>query len=90
MGAKEHELRERALVRLKKKRDFVSHLLCYLLANALCLGIWLADGGDFGNFWPIFPLAGWGVIVILHAREVFLSEPSEAEIHKEMDRLSRG
>ena len=89
-SAKEQDLREQALIRLKKKRDFGGHLLCYILVNALCLGIWLTNGADFGDFWPIFPLVGWGIILVLHARDVFLSEPSEAEIHKEMERLSRG
>ena len=89
-AAEQQSLREQALMRLKKKRDFVGHLLCYFVVNALCLGIWLSNGADFSNFWPIFPLACWGILLGLHARDVFLSPPSEPAIHKEMDRLTRG
>jgi hypothetical protein len=89
-STEQQSLRDQALMRLKKKRDFVGHLLLYLAVNALCLGIWLSNGANLSDFWPIFPLAFWGILLGLHARDVFLSPPSEAAIQKEVDRLTRG
>jgi len=47
------ELRERALVHLKKKRDFFAHLLVYVMVNSLIVVVWAMTSGGF--FWPIFP-----------------------------------
>jgi hypothetical protein len=70
-------LRERAVKRLKKQRDFRIHLLMYVLINGLLVVIWAMTGAGF--FWPVFPIAGWGI----GGRDV----PTEAEIRREMDRL---
>ena len=79
-------LRERALARLKKKRDFTAHLLSYLLVNALLVVIWATVAGG-GFFWPIFPLLGWGIGVFFHGWDVYRGEPSEAEIEREIAHL---
>ena len=45
----EHEtdLRARAVKRLKKQRDFRTHLLVYLLVNLFLVAVWaLTDGTD--------------------------------------------
>jgi 2TM domain len=33
-------LRDRAVKRLKKRRDFYTHLLTYMLVNGFLVGIW--------------------------------------------------
>ena len=82
----EDALREEAVTRLKKKRDFAMHVLIYLLVNGFLVVVWAVTSGDF--FWPIFPIAGWGIGLAANAWEVYGRRPiSEAEIRQEMDRL---
>jgi len=58
----EQDLREQAIERLKKKRDFRTHLFMYVLVNAMLVAIWAITGAGF--FWPAFPILGWGIGVI--------------------------
>ncbi len=82
-------LRERAIKELKKRREFQTHLLVYVLVNGLLVGIWaISSPGAF--FWPLFPILGWGIGVVLHGWDVyFASEPDEARIHRMMAELQR-
>jgi hypothetical protein len=86
-SASDQDLREQALARIKKKREFMGHLLAYVLVNGLLVGIWAATGAGF--FWPVFPLLGWGIGLVFHALDVYREPPSEAEITREMNRLRR-
>jgi hypothetical protein len=79
------DLRERALVRLRKKREFLSHLSLYLIVNAFLVGIWAMTGA--GYFWPIWFILGWGIGVFFHGWDVYARPPSEERIRREMDRL---
>jgi uncharacterized ion transporter superfamily protein YfcC len=83
----EAELRQRALVHLKKKRDFAAHLLVYVMVNSLIVVIWAMTSQGF--FWPIFPMAGWGIGVVMNAWDVWRGEFSEEQISHEMERLQR-
>jgi hypothetical protein len=80
-------LREKALQRLKKKRDFMAHLLSYVFVNGFLVILWLAVGDGF--FWPMFPILGWGIGVFFHGWDVYRGVPSEEEIAKEMARIGR-
>ena len=80
--------RDRAIARLKQKRDFGAHLFVYLVVNAFLIGIWAVTGAGF--FWPAFPLFGWGIGVVFHVWDVYWpEEPAEEQIDKEMARLRR-
>jgi hypothetical protein len=80
--------RERAIESLKKKAEFRVHLLAYVLVNAFLVAIWAVTGRPF--FWPVFPIAGWGIGLVFHAWDAYRAqEPTEGEIRREMDRLSR-
>jgi 2TM domain-containing protein len=82
----EQALREHAIERLKKKRDFRTHLFIYVAVNCALVVIWAATGADF--FWPIFPIVGWGVGVGANAWDVYGRKPlSEDEIRRETERL---
>ena len=84
--ATEAPLREQAIKRLKKRRDFFAHLLVYVLVNAFIVAIWAVTSGGF--FWPIFPMVGWGIGVVMNAWDVWRpAEFSEAEITREIQRL---
>lgn len=82
----EQELREQAIQRLKKKRDFKVHVLMYVSVNTFLVVIWAVTGAGF--FWPIFPILGWGIGVVANAWDVYGRKPiSEEEIRREADRL---
>ncbi len=82
----EDQLREQAISNLKKKRDFRTHLLMYVLVNAFLIAIWAISGAGF--FWPMFVLGGWGIGLVANAWEVYGRKPiSEPEIQRESERL---
>jgi len=82
-------LRERAMKRLRKRRDFYGHLLVYVLVNSFLVVIWaLTDVHGF--FWPVFPIVGWGIGVVMNAWDVFRNEEfDEQQIQREVERLQR-
>jgi 2TM domain len=80
------ELREQAILQLKKKRDFRTHIFIYALVNAMLIVIWAVTGAGF--FWPVFPIVGWGIGVGANAWDVYARKPiSEDEIRRETERL---
>ena len=86
---REQALRDKAVRQLKKERDFRGHLLVYILVNTSLVVIWLLTDPD-GFFWPVFPIAAWGIGVIMNAWDVYgRQEITEQDIHREMDRLSK-
>jgi hypothetical protein len=87
-GTGEDQLRRRAVKRLQAKAGFWTHLAIYLAVNAFLVRIWFFTGAGF--FWPIFPIAGWGIGVAANAWDVFGREPiTEERIQHEMDNLRR-
>jgi hypothetical protein len=84
------ELREEALRRLEKKRDFRAHLLAYVLVNAFLWLIWgvvYAVGGTWFP-WPVFPLFGWGIGLTFHAWDTYGRRPfREQDIERELGRM---
>lgn len=81
------ELRQRALKQLKKRREFSTHLLFYVLINALVVVIWFATGAD-GFFWPGLLMGFWGVAVVMNAWDVWRGDSfTEEQISDEMSRL---
>ncbi len=82
-------LRERAIVHLKKRRDFKAHLLVYVLVNGFLTVIWAMTTPD-GFFWPIFPMVGWGIGVVMNAWDAYRADEfGEDEIDREIRRLDR-
>jgi hypothetical protein len=82
------ELRERAVRRLRKQRDFHVHVTIYLAVNLFLVAIWWFTGAGF--FWPVFPIFAWGIGVVANAWEVYgRAEPTEERIQREMNRLKR-
>ncbi len=78
--------REMAITRLKKKRDFLTHVVAYTTVNTFLVLIWLFTGAAF--FWPVFPILGWGIGLALNAWDVYgRKDISEEEISREMRRM---
>jgi hypothetical protein len=79
------EAREHVRQRLLARQDFGSHLLVYVIVNVVLLVVWATSGAAY--FWPGWVLAGWGALLILHARETFWRRPiTEADIDAEIRR----
>jgi hypothetical protein len=82
--------REQALQRVKKRRDFHTHLFVYLAFNTVVWGIWAVIAVSSGGWypWPLWLTLGWGLGVVFNAWDVYFRRPiTESEIRREMDRL---
>jgi hypothetical protein len=88
IDTREQAPRDRAVQRLKKRRDFRAHLLVYVLVNGFLVVIWAITGSGF--FWPVFPIAAWGIGLVLNAWDVYWRhEITEQDIEHEMEREDR-
>jgi uncharacterized membrane protein len=78
--------RQQAIKRIKAKDDFKIHLIVYLAVNAMLVVIWAFTGAGF--FWPIFPIAGWGVAVVINGYVAYRGNIyTEEKIQHEMENL---
>jgi hypothetical protein len=93
VGSSPEVLREQALRRLKKRRDFKAHAFAYLLINLVVWAIWLVIGLTSHSWWPwpVFMTLGWGIGVAFNAWDVYVRRPiTEDELQREMERLGGG
>jgi 2TM domain-containing protein len=89
IDTREQEPRDRAVQRLKKRRDFHTHLLVYALVNGFLVVIWAITGSD-GFFWPVFVIAAWGIGLVMNAWDVYWrQEITEQDVQHEMGREDR-
>ncbi|GIJ48124.1 hypothetical protein Val02_50100 [Virgisporangium aliadipatigenens] len=89
LPADRDDLRQQAVTRLRKRRDLHQHFFVYTVMNSVLVVIWLVTMPG-GFFWPMFPLALWGMGLVFHAYDVYAAPgPSEERIEREMNRLSR-
>jgi hypothetical protein len=80
------DVREQALQRLKKRRDFSAHVVAYVVINVALWGIWALTGAGYP--WPIWVTGGWAIGLLLNAWDVYGRRPiTEAEIRREIERL---
>jgi peptidoglycan/LPS O-acetylase OafA/YrhL len=59
------ESRAQAVNRLWARRAFRIHLIAFLMGSVVMLLVWATTSGDY--FWPVWPIAGWGAGLALHA-----------------------
>jgi hypothetical protein len=81
-----------AIKRIKAKNDFKIHLVVYLAVNAMLVVIWAftSAGQPFLHsfFWPIFPIAGWGIGVLINGYVAYRGNIyTEEQIQREMQNL---
>lgn len=80
--------RDAARKRLQAQRDFVSHVVAYVVINAFLIGVWAFTGA--GYFWPAWILGGWGAGLVMHGWDTFLRRPiTDADIDAELERRHR-
>jgi len=96
----EQEIYEEAKKRVKTKRGFYRHLGAYLTVNSVLVIIWALAGGTTigsgdwtGGKWFLWPLAIWGVFVVVNFSEVFVFKTSirgeRAAIEKEIQKMKQ-
>ncbi len=91
VGTTPEALREQALQRLKKRRDFKAHLFIYVLVNVVVWTIWTIVGVISHSWWPwpVFITLGWGIGVVMNAWDVYARKPiTEAELQREIEHLT--
>jgi len=80
-------VRDQAVRRLRKKRDFHAHLFIYTVVNAATWVVWALTGSGYP--WPIWLTLGWGIGVLANAWDVYIRHPiTEADIRREVDRMT--
>lgn len=86
LATEDAAIRAHALKRLKKRRDFAAHVIVYLLVNAFLVAIWAVTSGGF--FWPLFPIIGWGIGVVMNGWDVWRGDEfTEQQITREVQRI---
>jgi hypothetical protein len=74
--------------RIKRRRDFVWHLITYLVINGLMVFVWAI--GPRATFWPMWLMVFWGIGLAFHAYYAFgKQEVTEADVDAEL-RRARG
>lgn len=86
------ERRALAIKRIKAKNEFKIHLVVYLCVNGMLTVIWaftsLGRPLLAGFFWPIVPLAGWGIGLLIHGYTAYRPNVyTEDQIQREMKQL---
>ena len=84
----DEESRRHAISRLSRKRAYRHQVINYLWVNGLLIVVWALTG--FGSFWPIYPIFGWGVALLIQGWKI--THPhrhsfSEEEINREIESL---
>ena len=87
----EQEIFDEAKARVKKKREFFSHLGAYVTVNVVLVVIWALSGG--GYKWFLWPLGIWGVFVAWNFVDVFVTTNSvqseKIAIQREVEKIKR-
>ena len=90
-GVSRADLRAMAIKRIKRKRDFLGHVIFFLVVNAGLWVVWAITGANTNNLWPAWVTGIWLVILVLDAFKVYGEHPiSEQQISKEMRRMEGG
>lgn len=86
--ARDAEERRIAAQRIKRRRDFLWHLVTYLVVNALMVFVWAI--GPRASFWPMWLMVFWGIGLVFHAYYALgKQEVTEADVDAELRRSSR-
>jgi hypothetical protein len=86
--ASEDERRERAIARIKAKRDFTWVVITFALVGLVLVIIWFFTTRDSEDafFWPILPILGMGIALAAQWRYAFHRKPvTDDEVPGEMD-----
>ncbi len=75
------EQKNQMLWRMAKKRaSFKWSLAAYVFVNSFLVLIWYFTSDSYDNFWPVWPMLGWGLGLAFqyfsayHGNEIFSAE----------------
>ncbi len=89
----EEELIKIAKKRIRIKRNMYSHITAYVVINAFLIFIYLiSENKGSGTPWFVWPLAGWGVFLILDVATSIQSlrfTYNTGAITKELEKIKR-
>jgi 2TM domain len=92
-SADDQDLRDMAVKRLKKRREFRGNVATFVMVNGALWLIWGLTGAHTnhdGVPWPAWITGFWALILILQAWHLYSDRPiSETEIQSEMVRMDR-
>jgi uncharacterized ion transporter superfamily protein YfcC len=78
--------RELAIKRIREKSDFKTHLIVYVLVNAMLVAIWAMTSHGF--FWPAFVMGFWGIGLVMNGYAAYHGNRiTEEKIEREMRNL---
>ncbi|EAU73374.1 2TM domain-containing protein [Synechococcus sp. RS9916] len=82
----DQQRRDEAKARVKRRRGLQKQVQAYVIVNLTLVVIWLLDGR--GDFWPIWPIGGWGMTLLIQAWSINHPEQpiSDQEIDAELQR----
>ncbi len=80
-------VREQALQRLKKRRDFSAHVVAYVVVNVALWAVWAVTGAGYP--WPAWVSGGWAIGLLLNAWDLYGRRPiTEADVRREIEHLT--
>ena len=66
------QLKDDALWQLAKKRAaFKMSLVVYIFVNLFLMSVWYFASGTGSYFWPVWPILGWGLGIVLQYFDAF-------------------
>jgi hypothetical protein len=86
------QLYQAARKRVKKRNEFYSNLISWLIVSAFLFAINIITSTE--HIWALYPFLGWGLGVAFHGFETFGvggfgKDIEERKIQKEMDRMQQ-
>lgn len=87
---RQRAVRDQALIRLKKGRDFEAHAFVYVIVNAVVWGIWTVPASSSHSWWPwpVLVTLGWGIGLVMNACDVYVRRPiTEDDLQREIAHL---
>lgn len=86
--AADAEIVAHARKNLQARADFRKHLMVYGAVMGLLVAIWLVTS-PFDYFWPIWPMMGWGLAIVLHGMTLWWdAPPSDQAVADEARRIA--
>ena len=90
----DNQKRDEMLWELARRRaSFKWNLAAYVIANVFLVVVWYLTDDDHNNFWPIWPILGWGAGLAFHyfgayhGHNVFSVEEEYEKLKKQQSQL---
>lgn len=74
----------------ERRTAFKRNLATYVVFNLFFVGIWYFSGNGYGtgHFWPIWPMLGWGVGLVMHYLGAYHTN-TPFSVEKEYEKLKK-